>query len=118
MAEITTILSMILVFFCLRRQFILEKKKRSKLLSQKKSSEVVLGQISEQIAPFLENFPIQDEIKELTFLGMPIDYIHFGEEEITFVEVKSGNSRLSKKQRHIRDLIKDGKVSFVTHRIK
>jgi len=95
-----------------------EKRNNRKLLSQKKSSEVLLGQISEHLAPFLDSFPIDEELNELNFLGMPIDYIHFGEEEVTFIEVKSGNSKLSKKQRRIRDQINDGKVKFKTHRIK
>ena len=89
-----------------------------KLLSQKKSSEVILGGITEQLSPFLKDFPVsKEECQNLNFLGMPIDYIHFGEDEILFIEVKSGNSRLSKKQRHIRDLISDGKVKFTVFRV-
>lgn len=88
----------------------------SKLLSQKKQSEVRLGFISEKIAPFLEDF--KWSVKELQFLGNPIDFIHFGKKKVTFIEVKSGKSRLSSSQRHIRDLIREKKVEFVTYRIK
>lgn len=95
----------------------LEQQKYSKLLSQKKSSEVVLGQISEQLAPFLDTFPVEDP-QQITFLGQPLDYVYFGKDKISFIEVKSGNSRLSAKQRRLRDLIKEGKVEFITHRIK
>lgn len=94
------------------------KEQYSKLLSQKKSGEVILGGIAEKLAPFLDDFPIKDDTKELNFLGMPIDYIHFGKEKVTFVEVKSGNSQLSKKQRDIKKLITGGKVEFIVHRIK
>ena len=38
--------------------------------------------------------------------------------EITFIEVKSGNSQLNSKQRHIRDQIKAGLVSWKEVRIK
>ena len=49
-----------------------------KLLSQKKSSEVRTGQIVEQLAPFLDNFKYDP--KKLHFMGMPIDYIYFGDD--------------------------------------
>ena len=87
----------------------------SKLLSQKKSSEVRLGQITEQLAPFLNQFPYNP--KECQFLGQPIDYIHFGKDAITIIEIKSGKARLSKKQRDIRDLVKAGKVFWDDIRI-
>jgi len=86
------------------------------LLSQKKSSEVRLGQISEQLAPFLSNFPYDP--KKVQFLGNPIDYIYFGEDEVVIIEVKSGNARLSKKQRQIKKLILEGEVKWKEIRIK
>lgn len=109
-------ISFLCVFSVFKKFVSYEKKKYRRLLSQKKSSEVVLGQISEVIAPFIDSFPAKNQ-KDVNFLGMPIDFIYFGPEEVVFIEVKSGKSRLSKKQRTIRDQIKDGKVSFVTHRI-
>lgn len=99
------------------KKFLLEKERYSKLLSQKKSSEVRLGQITEQLAPFLDGFPVDDP-KELTFLGMPIDYVHFGEEAITFIEVKSGKSKLSPKQKMIQRNIEEGRVYFTTYRVE
>ena len=51
-------------------------------------------------------------------MGKPIDYISFGDDEITFIEVKSGNAQLSSKQRHIRDLVKGKMVSWKEVRIK
>jgi predicted Holliday junction resolvase-like endonuclease len=88
----------------------------SKLLSQKKSSEVRLGQISENLAPFLKDFKYNP--KETHFIGMPIDYIIFEEDKIIFLEVKSGKSQLSTKQRNIRNLIKDNKVFWDEMRIE
>lgn len=87
----------------------------SRLLSQKKSSEVRLGLISEKLAPFLDDFDFDP--KQLTFMGNPIDYVHFGKDSITFIEVKSGKSRLSSKQRRIRDLINAGNVNWHIFRI-
>ena len=86
------------------------------LLSQKKSSEVRLGHIAEKLAPFLDYFTFDPECA--TFLGQPIDYIVFEDDAITFVEIKSGNSQLSAKQRHIRDLVKDKKIHWKEIRIK
>ena len=93
-----------------------ETESRKKTLSQKKSSEVRLGNIAEKLAPFLEDFTFDPE--DATFLGKPIDYIVFEDEIITFVEIKSGNSQLNTKQRHIRDLIKNKQIAWKEIRIK
>jgi predicted Holliday junction resolvase-like endonuclease len=93
-----------------------ETENRKKILSQKKSSEVRLGNIAETLAPFLDQFDFDPET--CTFLGKPIDYISFGEEEITIIEVKSGKSQLNSKQRQIRDQIKAGLISWKEIRIK
>lgn len=93
-----------------------ETETRKKVLSQKKSSEVRLGNIAETLAPFLDQFDFDPET--CTFLGKPIDYISFGEEEITLIEVKSGKSQLNSRQRQIRDQIKNNKVSWKEIRIK
>lgn len=87
-----------------------------KLIGQKKSSEVRTGKIVEQISPFLANYPMNPDTAR--FIGDPIDFVHFDEDKVTFVEVKSGKSQLSKKQRHIQDLIKSGKVDFIVYRIE
>lgn len=89
---------------------------KTKVTSQKKSSEVRLGHIAETLAPFLDQFEFNPE--ECSFLGQPIDYISFGQDEITFVEIKSGKSQLSSKQRRIRDQVVDGKVAWKEVRIK
>lgn len=93
-----------------------ETEAKKKVLSQKKSSEVRLGHIAETLAPFLDQFDFDPE--SCTFLGKPIDYISFDDDQITFIEVKSGNSQLNAKQRHIRDQIKAGLVSWKEVRIK
>lgn len=93
-----------------------ETETRKKVVSQKKSGEVRLGYIAETLAPFLDQFEFDPE--ECSFLGKPIDYISFGSEEITLIEVKSGNSQLNTKQRFIRDQIKDKKVAWKEIRIK
>ena len=100
----------------LKSQVEFQEEQYIKLLGQKKSSEVRTGKITEQIAPFLEDYPL--EPRTARFIGDPIDFVHFDEDKVTFVEVKSGKSQLSKKQRMIRDLIKQGKVEFVIYRVE
>jgi len=93
-----------------------ETETRRKTLSQKKSSEVRLGHIAETLAPFLDQFDFDPE--NCSFLGKPIDYISFDDDAVTLIEVKSGNSQLSSKQRNIRDLVKNNKVNWKEIRIK
>ena len=97
-------------------KFLKESEDRKKVLSQKKSSEVRLGHIAETLAPFLDQFDFDPET--CTFLGKPIDYISFNNDGITLIEVKSGDSQLSQKQKHIKQLIEDKKVFWKEVRIK
>ena len=100
----------------LESQLIEETENRKKIASQKKSSEVRLGGIAETLAPFLDQFEFDPE--NCTFLGKPIDYISFGSDVITLIEVKSGKSQLNKKQRQIRDQVKSNLVEWKEIRIK
>ena len=88
-----------------------------KLYSQKKSSEVRLGQITEQFAPFIPNW--EHDPKNFKFLGAPIDGISFNlkDEEIVFVEIKSGRARLSENQKKIKEIVEKGNVVFKTYRV-
>ena len=93
------------------------KEKLSTMYSQKKSSEVRLGKDAEVLTPFLDVFPYDP--KYTKFVGDPLDFIVFDpDKEITFVEVKSGNSKLSPKQNKLKVLIEEGKVKFDLIRIK
>ena len=87
------------------------------LKSQKRSLETIYGNAVENLIPFIDEFKDLDP-KEFRQLGKPIDYIYFGEDKIIIMEVKSGNAKLNAAQRHIRDLIRDGKVEFKEVRIK
>jgi hypothetical protein len=86
-----------------------------KLLSQKKSSEVRLGQISEQIAPFLKGFSY--DTRNTKFLGQPIDLIAFEPDKVVFIEVKTGGAQLSPKQKRIKELIQNHQVFWEEFRI-
>ncbi len=118
---ILTILSLLLIIGCYI--FVNTTNKYRKQItylqgqnSEKRSAEVTRGFMSEQLAPFLESFP--GDAHKLRFIGQPIDYISFDENEIVFYEIKSGNAKLSDKQRNIKYLIDNKKVRFATFRIK
>jgi len=94
-----------------------EREKNKSLLSQKKSSETRLGQIGEHLVPFLDGCPYNP--KNLTFLGQPIDFLcfDFDQGEITLIEVKTGNSKPSKRQKIIKNIVKTGRVNYAEIRI-
>lgn len=89
--------------------------KNNSLTHQKRSSEVRLGKTVENVAPFFTEWPYDPY--NFRFLGSPIDGISFNDDEVVFVEIKTGQSRLSKSQLKIKSLIRDGKVKFVTFRV-
>jgi len=92
------------------------EKQLTKLLSQKKSSEILLGLTVEKLIPFLEVF--KHDPRRAVFIGNPIDYIVFEDNQIVFVEIKSGHSSLTSKQRKIRNLVTNKQVSWETIRLK
>ena len=91
------------------------KKKFTKIQHDKISSEVRVGKIGENMAPFLTGWPYNPNT--FRFLGNPVDGIQFNKNEIIFVEIKTGKSKLSKGQKHLKSLVKEGKVSFATFRV-
>jgi len=68
------------------------------------------GKHWEQFAPFLKDFPGNKE--NFRFIGMPIDGIIFDDDEIKFVEIKTGNGKLSEKQQRVKNLVERKKVSW------
>lgn len=88
----------------------------NELLSQKKASEIRLGQIAEQFVPFIENFPYDP--KRARFIGSPIDLMVFDDDEIVFLEIKTGKSRLNENQRRIKKQVEAGKVKWDVIRIE
>lgn len=72
------------------------------------------GMTFETMVPMSENFEkFVGPRENATFLGKPIDYIYFDEEKIIFVEVKTGNSRLSNRQEKIKKLIKNKSINWI-----
>ena len=94
------------------------------------SAHTTKGQILEKWCPFLEHPEIDPdwEAKNWSFMGNPIDYIIFdwrndkainlADGKVVMLDVKSGKSQLTTKQRRIRDLIQAGKVEWKTIRLE
>lgn len=86
-----------------------------------KSRAVLGGHFSEQLAPFLPDFPFKPN--ECLFMGKPIDFLVFqGMDEkdinkVTFVEVKSGKARLSPQEKNLKEAIEKKRVEWVEYRI-
>jgi len=104
------------VSYYFARKYLSLRENFRNLMFQKKSSETRMGLVGEQFSPYIKDWPFGDP-KEFRLLSHPIDGINFGQHKITFVEIKTGKSRLSKNQKRIKDLIKTGKVDFVEFRI-
>ncbi len=72
----------------------------------KQSRAVLSGQFSEQIAPYLPDFPFKPT--EARFIGKPVDFIVFKGmdekkiNEVVFVEVKTGKSQLSSVEKSLK----------------
>jgi predicted Holliday junction resolvase-like endonuclease len=98
-----------------------QKEKISKLNSEleqlkfsKKSGEVKHGKNWEQFVPFMNNFPYNKD--NFRFIGTPIDGIVFEDNKIIFVEIKTGESKLSSKQKNVKKIIENKDVEFVEFR--
>lgn len=95
--------------------------KKERMDAIKRSKSVLNGQMVEQIAPYLPNFPCNP--CDAKFLGKPVDFVAFKGlessdkvDEILFIEVKTGTSRLSEREKSIKTAVEKGKVRYVEYR--
>ncbi len=114
------ILFFVATFFALLSYLLYEKyshyKKAFKNEKSNKSSLAVKhGMVIEDLLPWTKHFP--GNPKDFRFLGSPIDGVHFGQDHVTFMEFKTGNSKLNGNQRRVKDLIKNGKVKWEEIRV-
>jgi len=128
---LTLILGIIIIIFAFAIGYIIASNKvNRKWESQipnirqesiKQSRAVLGGQFSEQLAPYLPDFPFNPS--EARFIGKPIDFLIFKGmdnrdiEEVAFVEIKSGNASLNENQKSLKNAIKSKRVSWHEYRI-
>jgi predicted Holliday junction resolvase-like endonuclease len=73
-----------------------------------RSQAVTIGKVSEQLAPYLPAFGFNP--KDARFIGSPVDFLVFHglssgtEIEVVFVEVKSGTSVLTAKEKQVKQV--------------
>jgi predicted Holliday junction resolvase-like endonuclease len=83
--------------------------------AEKKAIEVGIGKIIEKVMPAYQNFGMP--ISDCRPLFEPIDMIIFNGlsatsvRSITFMEIKTGKSRLNEHQKLVKEAVSDGKVS-------
>jgi predicted Holliday junction resolvase-like endonuclease len=81
-----------------------------------RSQAITSGKVHEQLIPYLPVFPYNP--KDVRFLGSPVDLIVFDGlsegrlERIVFVEVKTGGSGLTIRERSVRDVVRAGEIDW------
>jgi predicted Holliday junction resolvase-like endonuclease len=92
------------------------RKKLATEIAENTTKAVNVGKNFEKILPTMKDF--KWKLPDSRFLGDPIDLITFNGlseskvDSLNFIEVKSGNSRLNKHQKSVRDAIEDQRVSY------
>ena len=90
--------------------------RRMRAEAVQQSRAVTRGQIYEQLVPYLPGFGFNP--KDAQFLGRPVDLIVFdGLDEgdlrrIVFIEVKTGEAKLTTRERLVRDAILEGRIEW------
>ena len=87
----------------------------------KRSRSVIGGQLAEQVAPFLPGFPCNPG--DARFIGKPVDFIAFPGmtednqvHEVLLIEVKTGKSALSGREKEVKKAVAEGRVRYVEYR--
>ena len=86
-----------------------------------KSRAVLGGHFSENLAPYLPDFPFIPT--ECRFIGKPVDFVVFkgadekNINEVVFVEVKSGKANLSQHEKNLKETIQKKRVRWEEYRI-
>lgn len=118
------VIIILLLFLLFIIQTIRLHSKRSNLRSDaiKRSRAVIGGQVVEQVAPFLPNFPCSPS--DARFIGKPVDFVAFPGlsendtvKEVLLIEVKTGQSTLNNREKEIKKAVNEGRVRYVEYRL-
>lgn len=98
------------------------KLKKERADAVNRSRAVLNGQMVEQISPFLPDFPCS--AADVRFIGKPVDFVGFSGlsdsdsvKEVLLIEVKTGTSNLSGREKEIKRAVEEGRVRYVEYRI-
>src|SRR6266567_2642603 len=81
-----------------------------------RSLAVTAGKVHEQLIPYLPDFPYNP--KDARFLGTPVDLVVFdgladgAVRRVVFLEVKTGVSGLTSRERQVRDVVEAREVEW------
>ena len=87
-----------------------------------RSQAVTTGKVHEQLVPYLPEFGFNP--KDARFLGSPVDLLVFdglddGElRRVVFIEIKTGGSGLTGRERQVRDVVRARQVTWEELRIE
>jgi predicted Holliday junction resolvase-like endonuclease len=82
-----------------------------------KSQSVTIGKMTEHIVPYLPGFRFNPA--DARFIGSPIDFVVFdglsddSVKKIVFVEIKTGSSNLSTRERSVRNAVQDRNIEWL-----
>ena len=122
----TTLIAVLSTFVALAALFLWWKARYTRAVRRdaiRRSLAVVTGKVSEQLVPHFPQFPFAS--RDARFLGSPVDFVVFdglseGEgavRRVVFVEVKTGEARLSPRERGVREAIERGAVEWMELRV-
>jgi len=98
-------------------QWKIETEKEIRQDAINKSQSVTIGKMTEHIVPYLPGFNYNPA--DARFIGSPIDLVVFdglgdGDvRKIVFVEIKTGKSSLSTRERDVRQVVQEGKFEWL-----
>jgi len=99
-----------------------EKKKKIVVEAIEKSKQVYIGKTLEHLAPTTANWGHQP--RDCRFLAEPIDFIAFDGlfnddkvNKITFIDAKTGEAKLSPREKSIKKAVEKGEVYFEEFKI-
>ena len=104
-------LILILILVSLRKKYYLKIEAHDGLKYDYKSMNIKHGKSFENLFPFMNKYPY--EPRNFRFIGDPIDGLSFEDNKIVFMEFKTGTSKLSEKQKKIKELVELKKVEWM-----
>lgn len=109
------VLVSLLAFIFYRRIVSLENR-LSSIVSEKQSQSTRYGLLAEQWLPLSKDFPFNPE--NFRFIGSPIDGIAFEDDRIVFCEFKFADSKLTERERKIKQLVEEKRVEWKELKVK
>lgn len=105
-----------ILYFRLRWVVLPAREREARKRAVARSTAVTRGQAFEHLAPFMDDFGYNP--RDARFLGSPIDLVVFDGlsesdvREIVFLEIKTGQSQLSARERAVQKAVDEQRVTW------